>query len=333
MRSDAFHRALKSHSLPSVLCLYGAEPYLLQAALKDIEKSVLTPGSEDFNYHVFYAKGIVLDQVIDTALTYPAFAERRLVVIRDAHDLNAADLESLQKYIENPAPETCLVLVAEKIDARRKFFQNLKKIDALVEFKPLSDKEIPGFVRTHLDGLGFSITGDGLSLFVNRVGSSLLEVMTELEKLVLFAGCPRLLDGADIKAVISSVRAENIFEIGNSVGSRNVGKALSLARHLIADGEAPLKILSLLIRHYRQLWKARELQVEGKTSYEIAKGAGVPSFVVEALVAQGRKYSRDDFRKAFRLFVAADLAMKSSGSHPEVVLENLLMQLTRSKPK
>jgi DNA polymerase-3 subunit delta len=123
------------------------------------------------------------------------------------------------------------------------------------------------------------------------------------------------------------VRAENIFEMGNAVGRQDAGRALTLGRHLIADGEAPLKILSLLSRHFRQLWKARELQVEGRSPVEVARGAGVPPFVVDGLIAQARRYSRVDFRRAFKLFVDADLAMKSSGSRPEVVLENLLLQL------
>ena len=331
MSPDVLQQAINSHNLPPVLFLYGGEPFLRQKALQQIEKSVLSPGSEDFNRHVFYAKGLAVELVLEAALTYPAFAERRLVVVKDAHSLATADLDSLITYIQKPAPETCLVFSGEKIDSRRKFFQCLKKNDALVEFKPLSERQIPGFIRKHLDDLGFSITGDALGLFVNRVGSSLQEVITELEKLSLYAGVPRLIDVPDIQAVVSNIRAENIFEIGNAVGRQDPGKALTLGRHLIADGEAPLKILSLLSRHYRQLWKARELQVEGRSPAEVARGAGVPPFVVDGLIAQGRRYSRTDFRRAFKLFVEADLAMKSSGSRPDVVLENLLLQLAGSR--
>ncbi len=327
MTPDALQQAIKSQNVPPVLFLYGSEPFLQQEVIKQLEGSVLSPGSEDFNRHVFHAKGLAVDQVLEAALTYPAFAERRLIIVRDAHSLTTADFDGLLEYIQKPAPETCLVFSAEKIDSRRKFFQSLKKTDALVEFKPLGERQIPGFIRRHLDGLGFTVTEDAIGLFVSRIGSSLQEVMTELEKLALYVGSPRLIDVPDVLAVVSNVRAENIFAIGSAVGCQDVGKALALGRHLVADGEAPLKILSLLSRHYRQLWKARELQVEGRSPAEIAKGAGVPPFVVEGLIAQCRRYSRIDFRRAFGLFVEADLAMKSSGSQPNVVLEKLLLQL------
>lgn len=331
MTPEALQQAIRNHQLPAVLYLYGTEPFLLQKTLAQIEKAVLPPGSEDFNRHVFYAKGMAVEDVLDTAKTFPAFAPRRLVVIRDGGSLSAADFEALLPYVEKPAAETCMVFCGDKIDSRRKFFQQLRRQDALVEFKALSERQLPGFIRNHLDDLGYTITADALNLFVNRIGTGLAEVMAELEKLTLYAGGPRLLDVADIQAVVSSVRAENVFEIGNAVGRRDPGKALTLGRHLLADGEAPLKILALLTRHYRQLWKTRELQVEGRSPKEIAKGAGVPPFVVDGLIAQARRYSRADFRHAFKLFVEADLAMKSSGAQPAAVLENLLLQLAGAK--
>ena len=327
MTVEDLQQAIKDRNLPAVLYLYGAEPYLSQQALRRIEKAVLTPGSEDFNRQVFNGGGLKVQEVIEACQTFPAFGERRLVIVKDAQNLSATDHELLMSYVEAPIAETCLIFSADKIDSRRKFFQILKKRDALIEFKPLSERQLPQFVRRHLEDLAFSITADALALFINRVGTGLHEVMTELEKLCLYAGAPRLLDTPDIQAVISNVRAENVFAIGNAVGRQDPGRALELGRHLVADGEAPLKILALLTRHYRQLWKVRELQAEGRPLSEIPRAAGVPPFVVEGLVAQGKRYSRQDFRRAFDLFVEADLAMKSSGAQAEVVLEQLLLRL------
>jgi len=333
MTAEELQKLIKGRQLPAVLYLFGTEPFLAQRTLRQIEKALLTPGSEDFNRQIFSAPNLQVQDVVDACQTFPAFAERRLVLVRDAQNLSAGDYEALQSYIEAPAAETCLVFSGTKIDSRRKFFQILKQRDALVEFKALNERQLPSFIRQHLDEQGYSVTGDALSLFVNRVGSSLHEVMTELEKLCLYAGTPRLLDVPDVQAVVSSVRAENVFEIGNAVGRQDPARALKLGRHLVTDGEAPLKILSLLTRHFRQLWKVRELQAEGRPARDIARAAGVPPFVVDGLMAQGKRYSRQDFRRAFRLFVEADLAMKSSGPQAEVVLEQLLLRLATGGDK
>ncbi|MCK5783223.1 MAG: hypothetical protein KAH06_02160, partial [Desulfobacterales bacterium] len=118
---------------------------------------------------------------------------------------------------------------------------------------------------------------------------------------------------------------------GTAVGRGDIAKALMLIMRLSAAGEAPLKILSLLVRHFRQLWKVRELQVQKRPLKEIAKVAGVPYFVVEGLIQQGKKFSRNDFIRAHELFLETDLAMKSSGADADALLDSLILRLVSKK--
>jgi DNA polymerase-3 subunit delta len=251
------------------------------------------------------------------------------VTVKDAHLLPAAELEALLPYLQDPVPETCLLLVAEKIDSRRKFFQQFKKSGCMVEFKPLAERELPGHVKTFLEGRDYRISADALELFCGMVGGSLHEIHSELDKLLTYLGDRTLIDVTDVQAVVSKGRAENIFELGNAVGRGDVAGALSLVKRLTDGGEAPLKILSLLVRHFRQLWKVRELQVQNRNPRDIAATAGVPFFVVQQLIAQGKRFSRQDFQRNYELFLETDLAMKSSGADAEALLESLLLRLCR----
>ena len=80
-----------------------------------------------------YAIRSYYDSLIDMANAMPTFADWRLVVVREAHKLSAAVLEQLVPYINDPSPTTLLVFVGEKIDRRKKFFQDFKKHGALFE--------------------------------------------------------------------------------------------------------------------------------------------------------------------------------------------------------
>ena len=252
-----------------------------------------------------------------------------MVTIIDAHLLPASELDGLISYLKKPSPETCLLFVAEKIDSRRKFFQQFKKSGCLIEFKPLPERELPGHVRSFLEDRDYRISADALDLFCGMVGGSLHEVHGELEKLLIYLGDRTLVDVADVQVIVSKGRAENIFELGNAVGRGDVAGALSLAKQLTDAGEAPLKILSLLVRHFRQLWKVRELQVQNCSPREIASTAGVPYFVVQPMIAQGKRFSRIDFQRTYELFLQTDLAMKSSGANVDALLESLLLRLCR----
>jgi len=329
MTADELFRNLKAGKVPELLFLYGKEQFLVQRAVRIVRKAVLATDKDDFNDSQFYGKEAAAVDIVDAALTLPVFATRRLVTVKDAHLLPAAELEGLLSYLKKPVPETCLLFVAEKVDSRRKFFQQFKKLGCMVEFKSLAERDLPGHVRGFLNDRDYRVSADALELFCSMVGDSLHEVHGELEKLLIYLGERTLVDVADVHAVVSKGRAENIFELGNSVGRGDVAGALSLAKRLMDAGEAPLKILSLLVRHFRQLWKVRELQVQNQSPRDIAATAGVPFFVVQPMIAQGKRFSRVDFQRAYDLFLETDLAMKSSGADAEALLESLLLRLSR----
>ena len=329
MTGDELYRKLRSRQVPELILLCGEEAYLIQQAARAVRRAVLTADVDDFNDTQFDGKDATGSEILEAALTFPVFAEKRLVTVKNSHQLKAAELDILLPYLEQPAPETCLLFVAEKIDKRRKFFQQFKKYGALIEFKPLSDREIPRYIKTTLRQDNISITTDAVDLFCSMVGNNLHEIHAELDKLVTYLGSVTKIEVKDVQAVVSRGRAENIFELGNAVGRGDIASALTLVARLEAAGEAPLKILSLLVRHFRQLWKVRELQAKHQPVNDIAKVAGVPYFVVDGLIQQGKKFSRLDFVRAHELFLETDLAMKSSGADSAALLENLIVRLVK----
>ncbi len=333
MTVDDFYSHLKTRNIPPLLCVYGEETFLVRKAVAELRQVVFPAGQDDFNDSLFQGKELRAEQVIDTAQTLPMFADKRLVTIRDAHQIPTAEQEKLLSYVDDPAPETCLLLVADKIDSRRKFFQKFKKQGEFVEFKPLAERELPGYLKRLLYGKDIEISDDALSLFCAMVSVGLNEVHSELDKLLTFIGDKTLIDVKDVKDVVSRGRAENIFELGNAVGRGDVGKALSLVSRLSASGEASLKILSLLIRHFRQLWKVREMSAQRMSSRDIAAQVRIPFFVVDGLIRQAGQFSRENFMSAHRMFLETDLAMKSSGANADALLEQLIHKLIGLKNK
>jgi len=329
MSSNDLYRKLRAKQIPELILLHGQEPFLVQRMVRAIRTAVLENERDDFNDNQFFGKECSATQIIDAALTLPVFAPKRLVTVKDAQLLPAAELDSLLSYLKNPAPETCLLLVADKVDSRRKFFQQFKKNGVVIEFKPLSERELFSYVKNYFEEQDIQITADAVALFCAMVGAGLHEVHGELEKLRTFVSPRLLVDVGDIQAVVSRGRAENIFELGNAVGRGDIENTLLLANRLIETGEAPLKILSLVVRHFRQLWKVRELQVQNRDRQEIAGVARVPFFVVEGMIAQAKRFSRQHFQQAFELFLETDLAMKSSGADAEALLESLLLRLAK----
>ncbi len=260
MSPAELQKAINSNTLPELVYLYGTERFFLDRSLQQISDSLVPEDARDFNLQTFHAKECQVDDIVDSARTLPVFAPRRLVIVKGSDKFSAAELEALTRYIEEPVPESCLVFVGEKVDKRKKFFQNFQKKGALVEFKGLYENQIPSFVKEQSANYGFSFTEDAMALFCRRSGTSLQEIDGELQKLSQYLGDDKkLADVDDVKAIVSDTRIDSIFDMVNAIGRRDAGEALRLLGRLLDEGMAPLAVLSMLTRHFRQLWMSREL--------------------------------------------------------------------------
>jgi DNA polymerase-3 subunit delta len=327
MTPSELNRILESRKIPPLLFFFGEESYSLEQAVKRIRDILVPPDARDFNYQVFYGKESQATEILDSARTLPVFSPHRMILVKEAHQFPASELEILLPYLKEPIPETTLLFTAEKVDSRRKFFQEFKKRGALVEFKRFYENQIPGFIRQQAAEDGRSFTEDALALFSRRVGTNLQEVHAELRKLFDYLGERDLVDVADVAEVVSDTRADSIFELTDALGRRHISRALRLLGRLLDEGVAPLVILSMMTRHFRQLWKIRELLDQGASPRELPRRVGVNPYFIDGLIAQARHYPPGRYRMIFERFLEVDLALKSSGAHPAALLEALILDV------
>lgn len=328
MTPAELERAVDQKQIPPLLYLYGEERFTLERLLKKLIHVTIPEDSRDFNLTVFHPKEYAPEKVIETARTYPLFCSHRLLLIKDAHQISAADLDALLPYLHDPAPETLLVFVGDKIDARRKFFLDFKKHGDLVEFKKLYDNQLPAAIRELARNEDLTLTDEALALFCRRIGTSLQDAHSELVKLAAYVGTRKLADVVDIEAVVSGTRQETVFALNDAVGERHARRAVELVGRLLDEGTPALVVLSMLVKHFRNLCKIRELVEQNRPRGEMAKVAAVNPYFLDGLIRQSRNFPPRRYRQIFALFLDVDLSLKSAASvHPEVLLERVVLDI------
>jgi DNA polymerase-3 subunit delta len=331
MTPGELKKALRERRFPSLLFLHGEERFFLERSVESLLDLTVPPEWRDFNLTVFHGREAGVGDILDCARTLPVFHDYRLVLVRDAHLMAAAELEKLTPYLKEPVPETVLVFVADKIDSRRKFFKEFKKYGQLVEFKKYYDNQIPDFVLEYAREAGVAFSEEGLKAFCRRVGSSLPEIAGELDKLFNFLGERKLADVEDVRAIVSDIRVDSVFDLADALGQQQRGRALVLLNRLLDEGVAPLVILAMVARHLRQLWKARHLLDRGEERKSISRIVGVNPYFLDGVLRQARSFPVERFPGIFEEMLAADLALKSSGAHPSAILEELVFGITAGK--
>lgn len=320
-------QALKVGQVPSLLLLYGDESYFVEEATSLVCDAVVAPENRDFNLTQFHGKEFKSSELIEQAQTFPVFSPRRLVLLKSVQDAPAEQLEALVSYLDDPVPETVLLVAGGKIDTRRKFFKQFKQVGETVEFKKIYDNQLPTMVRDFARDQGVAFTGPALQLFCKRVGTNLVETRGELDKLISYLGERNLAEEDDVAAVVSDTRIESVFDLTDALGEGHRAEALRLLNRLLNDGQAPLMVLAMLTRHFRQLWKTRELVAQGTSHKDLPRIIGISPYFLKGLVRQSGFYGAGEYRSVFQRFLATDLALKSSAGDSRTLLEGLIINI------
>ena len=327
MKPEDLDKAIGRGEISPVYYFCGNEPYLVERGVKRLLAKIVDPDFQDFNSTLFYGNECKGGEIVEVAQTLPMFATWRVVHVKRSGDLSAAALDILTEYLTKPSPTTCLVFQGEKIDQRKKFFQEMKKRGELVEYKRPYENQLLPFIKEEAAGFGKRIEPSAVDFLVFQAGSNLQELVSQLEKVALYAGGRELITLADVRAVVSDTKVDSVFDLANALGEKNLGKALRHLQTILRDGEAPLMVLAMITRHFRQLWKVRELLDKKTPSQEVGSLAGINPYFLKGVLAQAKNFRIAELYRVFERLYETDLALKSGGGKPAGLMERLLMNV------
>jgi DNA polymerase-3 subunit delta len=312
-----------------VYLVCGEEDVLREEATAAIKAAVLSAdpegmGLEGFNSDLLYGDESDAAEILARASEVPAFAPRRLVIVKDADRLPAREGEALLPYLMAPCESTTLVFVAAKLDQRMRFGKTLKDHAVVVDCAPPFSAQVDSWVRTDAGRIGVRLGDDAMLLIKEVAGESLRLARQELEKLAAYLPKGRTAGADDVEAVRGGLPGASVFDLVKAIGAGDRGRALRILARNLEAGEAPVRILGSLIWQYRQLWKAKEAAARSGGA-EAARLFRMPPCEAKAWLA---RFTPTHLRSAFQRFHQTDARLKGgSASAPALVLESLLLNL------
>jgi DNA polymerase III subunit delta len=143
--------ALKAHikaGKPAPCYLFtGTEDFLIRQYHKEMVQFVLPSEAKDFNYIVFEGKSKT-SAILDAAETFPVFAERKLLVIKESgffkpsktgDGLSENDKQAWKNYFDNMPEHTVLLFIEPEINKTLSMSKWLTKYGMVVDFNHPSD--------------------------------------------------------------------------------------------------------------------------------------------------------------------------------------------------
>lgn len=299
-----------------------------------------------FNLHRFRASdpGFDLIDVLAAARTLPFMAARRIVMLLRAENLlrprmktasagsaeadavedeespgsaaaESADgagigLAELERYLQAPPREACLVIVSADIHRATRIGRALLKHATVIEFWGLKQEREPRgrglanalaeaerYVRQRVRQQRLAIDEDAVERILAHAGADIAALRGDLERVLTYcAGRTRVTD-EDVRAVVGGAAAHDDWALVRAIESRDLRQALRLLHLMLDGGSSPYQVLGQLG------WWVR------------AVDRGLPRLAPAKVPA------------AVRAVFETDLALKTSRGDPQVLLERLVVEL------
>lgn len=230
MQTNAILADVKAGKFSPVYILMGEEPYYSDLVMEAILENVLKPQERDFNQTIIYAQDTTTADILQACRRYPMFAPRQLVMVKEAQHLTK--LEILEQYMENPAPETVLVLAftGKSADKRTGFYKKAKANATVLESVALSEWNVAGWIISYVKEKGYTISQDAAILMAEHTGNSLRKIVLEVDK--LFKGLPdncKEISVKDVELNIGVSKEFSAFELSKALVFKEYEKAYKIA--------------------------------------------------------------------------------------------------------
>jgi len=310
-----------------VYLFYGNEGALVEEGAAGIREEALEGGIRDLNYHLFVAKEADPEEVVTIAMTMPAMARRRVIVIKGIDSLKARQQEMLVNYLKDPSPSTCLILTAEtvKVNKGSALYRAVAKCGHVELFNRLSTGRLAGVIKGEVKEAGKSISDEAVSRLLALTGNNLRSVRGELEKLLLFVGEKKVVDLRDIEEGAADVREENVFALSDAIGKKEGVRALEIFKKV--SGEPPVKLLATITRQFRIVWKIKALRKKGVEKGRWPALLRIPPYQVQGYGAQSGRFSEAELLRIFQRLKKIDGEIKSGGVPHHISLSRFIVQL------
>jgi DNA polymerase-3 subunit delta len=295
----ALRKQIAAGETAPLYVLIGADDTEKSAVATEFTEMV-DEGLRAFNVDRVYGGEIKSDDLFDAAATLPMMAPRRIVLVHDAEKLlipkregKAADAEQerLEAFVKNPPGHATVVFVCASLDKRRSLVKLLLKEAQIVDCGTIEDRDgAVRWVKARAERDKVPLDASAVNALVERAGVDVVRLRSGLERVALYAMGQRAITADDVRQVVQATAEATNFGIANAIERNDAAEAL------------------------RELAAALD-------------GGAVPFFLMGQLRYVAEKMPAARLKAAIDAVFRTDLALKSSGGDPKVLLERLVVEL------
>ncbi|MDD4036669.1 MAG: DNA polymerase III subunit delta [Bacilli bacterium] len=309
--------------------IYGEEEYLINKKINELK---LNDGNNIAKYDLLETN--VMNLIKDASMP-SLLGNNKVIIGYNAYFLTSTtkksiehDTDALLKYINNPNPDTILILtINDKLDERKKIVKQLKEVCKVYSFNKLDSREVGKIVSDVIKEDGYIISNEDLNYLLLRTGNNLNMIMNEVSKLKLYKVADKEILRKDIFELVSKNSEDNIFDLIDSIINKDYKRVFEIYEDLLLKGEEPIKIIILLANQIRIIYQTKVLIKKGYSERDIASRISAHPYQVKLAHQKSYNFTEPELLNYLMKLADLDIAIKTGKIDKEIGLEMLFLEL------
>lgn len=316
MTFDQISKQIQQGKYAPIYYLHGPEGYFIDKLVNalDAEGAVLQSGEASFNREVFFGPDTTASKVLNACRSFPMMAQRRLIILKEAHRMNKDEVKKLVSYLKDPVASTVFVMVFKdpRVGVPKAGVEAIKTKGIDFHAKKMYERDVNRWLQGFIQQSGFEADGSIPGILTTNLGTNLNLIENELDKMFIYLKATKqtALKQDFVYQMINVDKQFNVFELVHALGGRQRYKAHMIIDRLTQNAKInpPVLIVGNLFRFFHMVALVHRHQLRDVNA--IKNKLGVNYYQAQDYAAAARNYNRAQVYRNIGHIEQVDLSIK-----------------------
>jgi len=251
--------------------------------------------------------------VIEEASMVSMFSSVKVIIVNNfmLEKLNDVEYEYLERYINSNNKDVYIILISDKIDARKKNYKLFKDNFKIIELSKMDNNNILDYIINKVRDRNFKIDNLNAEYFLSKVGNDINNINNELEKLFIYKENDRVINREDIDLLVFDNIDNVIYEFTNAILDDDYDKVKVMYNKFMLDNISLDYLISTVAGSIRSSLIIKLLSNKNMSNFDIAKIIGKKEYFVKKSLDRLYRYTVDDLGKYINKLAMIDRDFKT----------------------
>jgi len=319
-----------------VVVFTGDNAVLLSQAVSERLTELLGDSDPTGVVDEFSGDDYPLAEALLAASAVSMFGER-IVVCRNAGRADNDDVAALTEYLENPNPDTTLIVAWESAinpGIRKKPFA--KKISDMIKAAggqivataaPTQAKAQQGWINERLSASSVRFTPGATVAITDHLGEDVSRIGAIIDLIESSFAPGTRIEVGDVTPLLFSAGGVPPWDLTDALNAGMIPDAVGVARRMmIGGGRHPLQVMATLQNHYESI-----LRLDGagvRSEAQAADLLGMKPYPAKKILSASQRMGHGGATRAIRLLATADVDLRGATAiDPQATIEVLVARL------